>query len=75
MLGKHIRNITQFDMQPTDPQNDIKGTGPREIWNKQVRFSDHLQYKRQHMAVSNTAHPTSQPPQADWLVKVRLPKW
>ena len=24
-LGKHVRDKDHFDMQPTDPQNDIKG--------------------------------------------------
>jgi hypothetical protein len=35
-LGKHIRDKVHFDMQPTDLQNDIKGTGNCELCNRQV---------------------------------------
>jgi len=38
MLGKHIRGIVHFDMQPTDLQNDIKGTDNCELWNRQVNL-------------------------------------
>ena len=37
-LGKHIRDKVYFDMQPTDPQSDISGTGRCELRNRQVDF-------------------------------------
>ena len=35
-LGKHIRDKVHSDMQPTDPQNNIKSTGNCELGNRQV---------------------------------------
>jgi hypothetical protein len=62
-------------MQPTDPQNDIMGTGNCELWNSQVDLT-------RPPPVQETAHDSeqyltpSQPPQAeDWLPKFTLPKF
>jgi hypothetical protein len=44
--GKHVRDKAHFDMQPTDPQNDIKGTGNCGLWTDRSILSDHLRYKR-----------------------------
>jgi len=56
MEGKHIMDNVYSDMQPTDPQNDVKGTGKCELWNRQVDLIRPPPDKRQHMTVSNTAH-------------------
>jgi len=73
--GKHIRDKVHFNMQPTDPQNDIKGTGNCELWNRQVDLII-------PPPVQETSHDSeqydspSQPPQAeDWLTKVTLSKF
>ena len=74
-LGKHIRDKVHFDLQPTDLQNDIKGTDNCEIWNRQVGLII-------PPPVQGTTHDSeqydtpSQPPQAeDWLTKFTLPKF
>ena len=60
-------------MQPTDPQNDTKGTG--NCRPDRLILSYHLQqYKRTH--ASEQYDTPSHPPQAeDWLTKVTLPKF
>ena len=75
MEGKHIMDNVYSDMQPTDPQNDVKGTGKCELWNRQVDLI-------RPPPVQKTTHDSekydspSQPPQAeDWLTKVTLPKF
>jgi hypothetical protein len=74
-----IKDKTHFDMQPTDPQNDMKGTGNCELWNYETErliLPYHLQYNRQHIHDSEQYDTPSQPPQAeDWLTKVTLPKF
>jgi len=55
-LGKHIRDKVHFDMQPTDPQNDIGAQATVNYGTGRSILLDHLQYKRQHMPVSNTTH-------------------
>ena len=35
-LGKRDRDKVYFDMQPTDQQNDLNGTGNCDLWNRQV---------------------------------------
>ena len=74
-LGKHIRDKVYFDMQPTDPQNGIKGTGNCELWNRQVDLirSPQVQETTQDSEQYDTP---SQPPQAeDWQTKVTLSKF
>jgi hypothetical protein len=73
-LDRQIRKV-HFDMQPTDPQNDFKGTGNCELWNRQVDLII-------PPPVRETTHDSEQydtpiqPPQAeDWLTKVTLPKF
>jgi hypothetical protein len=73
-LDRQIRKV-HFDMQPTDPQNDFKGTGNCELWNRQVDLII-------PPPVRETTHDSeqydtpSQPPQAeDWLTKVTFPKF
>jgi hypothetical protein len=66
-------------MQPTDPQNDFKGTGNCELWNRQVNLLT------RPPLVQETTHDNeqygalvvpSQPPQAeDWLTKFTLTKF
>ena len=62
-------------MQPTDPQNGIKGTGNCELWNRQVDLirSPQVQETTQDSEQYDTP---SQPPQAeDWLTKAALPSF
>jgi len=74
-LGKHIKDEVHFDTQPTDPQNDIKGTGLCELWNRQVDLIrlPPVQEATHDIEQYNTP---SQPPQAeDWQTKVTHPKF
>jgi hypothetical protein len=74
-LGKHVRGRAHFDMQPTDPQNNIKGTGNCELWNTQVDLIRTPPVQETTHASEQYGTP-SQPPQAeDWLTKVTLPKF
>jgi hypothetical protein len=44
-------------MQPTDPQNESRAQATVKKYGKDRSIlTDHLQYKRQHMPVSNTTH-------------------
>jgi hypothetical protein len=74
-LGKHIRDKVHFDLQPTDLQNDIKGTDNCEIWNRQVGLiiPPPVQGTTHDSEQYDTA---SQPPQAeDWLTKLHFPSF
>jgi len=69
-LRIHIRDKDHFDMQSTDPQNDIKGTGNCELWNRQVNLSTIPPPKQETTRDSEQYDTPSQPPQAeDWLTK------
>ena len=61
-------------MQPTELQNDIKGTGNCELWNRQVDLV--IPPPVQETTHDSEQYDTpSQPPQTeDWLTKVSLPK-
>jgi len=62
-------------MQSTDPQNDIKGTGTCELWNRQVDLIRPPPVQEAKLESEQYSTP-SQPPQAeDWLTKVTLPKF
>ena len=74
-LGKHIRDKVNFDMQPTYPQNDIKGTGNCELWNRQVDLVIPPPVQETTHASEQYDTP-SQPPRAgNWLTKVTHPKF
>ena len=60
-------------MQPFDPQNDIKGTGNCELWDRQADLIAPPTVQETTHDIEQYDTP-SQPPQAeDWLTKVTLP--
>ena len=48
-LGKHVRDKVHFDMQPTDPQSNIKGTGNCELGIRQVDLIRPPPLQERHM--------------------------
>ena len=74
-LGKHIRDKVNFDMQPTYPQNDIKGTGNCELWNRQVDLVIPPPVQETTHASEQYDTPSQPPPAEDWLTKVIFSKF